>query len=48
MGNSVFEYASLTFYPILPDAAKEKYGIYDLIKYVPQEKFRLDDYLGWQ
>ena len=33
----MFEYTSLTFYPNLPDAAKEKYGIYDLIKYVSQE-----------
>ncbi len=43
-GNGVFEYASATFYPNLPRDAKEKYRIYDLIKYIPQEKFRLDDY----
>lgn len=43
-GNSVFEYASRTFYPNLPDGIKDKYHIHDLIKYVPQEMFRLEDY----
>lgn len=43
-GNKVSEYASRTFYPNLPDEVKEKYGINDLIKYVPQEMFRLGDY----
>lgn len=43
-GNSVFEYASRTFYPNLPDEIKDKYHIHDLIKYVPQEMFRLEDY----
>lgn len=43
-GNEVFEYAARTFYPNLPEEIKEKYQIHDLIKYMPQEAFRLDDY----
>ena len=43
-GNRVFEYASRTFYPNLPDVIKDKYHIHDLIKYIPQEMFRLEDY----
>ena len=43
-GNEVFEYASLTFYPNLPEEIKEKYQIHDLIKYIPKEVFRLEDY----
>ena len=43
-GNEVFEYAARTFYPNLPEEIKERYQIYDLIKYMPQEAFRLDDY----
>lgn len=43
-GNEVFEYASRTFYPNLPEEVKEKYQIHDLIKYMPQEAFRLDDF----
>ena len=43
-GNDVFEYASRTFYPNLPEEIKERYQIHDLIKYMPQEAFRLDDY----
>ena len=43
-GNEVFEYASLTFYPNLPNSAKEKYKIDDLIKHIPQDKFQLDNY----
>lgn len=43
-GNTALAYASLTFYPNLPEAIKEKYQIYDLIKRIPQEMFRLDDY----
>lgn len=43
-GNEVFEYASRTFYPNLPQEIKEKYQINDLIKYIPKEAFRLDDY----
>lgn len=31
-GNEVFEYASRTFYPNLPEDVKEKYRIHDLIK----------------
>ncbi len=42
-GNEVFEYASRTFYPNLPEEVKERYQIYDLIKYMPNEAFRLDD-----
>ena len=43
-GNKVFEYASWTFYPNLPEEIKKKYQIHDLIKYIPKEAFRLDDY----
>ena len=43
-GNEVLEYASRTFYPNLPEEIKEKYQINDLIKYMPQEMFRLNDY----
>lgn len=43
-GNRALEYASLTFYPNLPAEIREKYGIEELIKYIPQERFRLDDY----
>lgn len=43
-GNGVFEYASWTFYPNLPEEIKERYQIHDLIRYIPQEAFRLDDY----
>ena len=43
-GNDVFEYASRTFYPNLPEEIKDKYRISDLIKYIPSEIFRLEDY----
>lgn len=43
-GNRVFEYAARTFYPNLPDRIKDQYHIHDLIKYMPQELFRLEDY----
>lgn len=42
-GNAAFEYASLTFYPSLPEEVKERYGIYELIKYIPKDAFRLED-----
>ena len=43
-GNEVFEYASRTFYPNLPEEIKEGYQIHDLIKNIPKEAFRLEDY----
>lgn len=43
-GNSVFEYATRTFYPNFPDEIKDKYHIHDLIKHMPPEMFRLEDY----
>ena len=43
-GNRVFEYASKTFYPNLPDKIKDQYNIHDLIKYIPQELLKLEDY----
>lgn len=43
-GNRVFEYASRTFYINIPEAYKEKYHINDLIKNIPKELFRRDDY----
>ncbi|MDE6926818.1 MAG: hypothetical protein K2P59_16475 [Acetatifactor sp.] len=36
-GNKALEYASLTFYPNLPAEIRKKYGIDDLIKYIPKE-----------
>ena len=43
-GNEVFEYASWTFYPNLPEEIKERYQINDLIKHIPKETFKLEDY----
>lgn len=43
-GNRALEYASRTFYPRLPEEIREKYGIDALIRYVPPEMFRLEDY----
>lgn len=43
-GNKVVEYAAKTFYPNISNEFKEKYGINELIKYIPQELFQLDDY----
>ncbi|MCM1542911.1 MAG: hypothetical protein NC121_16855 [Blautia sp.] len=43
-GNRVFEYASLTFYPNLPVEIRRKYGIDDLIRHIPREMLRLEDY----
>lgn len=43
-GNEVSEYASRTFYPNIPEEIKERYQIHELIKYMPKEAFRLDDY----
>ena len=43
-GNEVSKYASRTFYPNLPEEIKERYQIHDLIKYMPKEVFRLNDY----
>ena len=43
-GNKVFEYASRTFYPNLPEEIKDIYNIHELIKYVPKDSFKLEDY----
>lgn len=43
-GNRVSEYASRTFYPNLPEEIKDQYRIHDLIKYMPPEMFRMEDY----
>lgn len=43
-GNKVFEYAAKTFYPNVPDEFKEKYGINELTKNIPQEMFQLENY----
>lgn len=43
-GNRVSEYASRTFYPNFPNKIKDKYHIHDLIQYMPQEMFKLEDY----
>lgn len=43
-GNRTMEYAAVTFYPNLPGEIRQKYHIDDLIKYMPREMFRLDDY----
>lgn len=43
-GNSALEYATLTFYPNLPENVKAKYRIYNLIQYVPENMLRLNDF----
>ncbi len=43
-GNRVSEYASRTFYPNLPEDIQDKYHIRELIKHVPQDMLRLEDY----
>lgn len=43
-GNAALEYASMTFYPNLPAEIGEKYHIPELIAYIPQDRFRLNDY----
>lgn len=43
-GNAAIEYASLTFYPNLPEDIKRKYCINDLIANIPEAMFRPDDY----
>lgn len=43
-GNGVSEYAARTFYPNLPEEIKERYNIHELIKYMPQDAFQLDNY----
>lgn len=43
-GNEAMEYASLTFYPNLPEDIKSKYHIHHLIEHIPEKMFRLDDF----
>lgn len=43
-GNQALEYAALTFYPNLPENIREKYGIDDLIRHIPKDMFRLDQW----
>lgn len=43
-GNSALEYATLTFYPNLPEQIKCKYQVHELIQNVPTEMFQLDNY----
>ena len=43
-GNDASEYASRTFYPNLPKEIQDRYHITDLIKYIPPEVFRLDNF----
>ncbi|MCM1162110.1 MAG: hypothetical protein NC412_12920 [Roseburia sp.] len=43
-GHCAIEYATLTFYPNLPDNIKEEYHIFELIQHVPETMFRLNDY----
>ena len=43
-GNEISEYAARTFYPNLPEEIMERYQIHDLIKYMPKDAFRLEDY----
>lgn len=43
-GNRAFEYASRTFYINMPEEYKQKYGVEDLIKYIPKELVCKDDY----
>ncbi len=43
-GNAAIEYASLTFYPNLPEEVKCKYHINELIEHIPSHMFQLDNY----
>ncbi len=43
-GNAAGEYASLTFYPNLPEEIKCKYHIKELIGHIPSDRFQLDHY----
>ena len=43
-GNAAMEYASLTFYPNLPEEVKCKYHVKELIEHIPSSMFQLDNY----
>lgn len=43
-GNRALGYAAWTFYPNLPAPVREKYGIDEMIKDIPREMLRLDDF----
>lgn len=43
-GNDAIQFATLTFYPNLPNDIKEKYHISELIQYVPKTMFQLNNY----
>lgn len=43
-GNAAVEYASLTFYPNLPEEVKCKYHVKELIGHIPPNMFQLDNY----
>lgn len=43
-GNEIFEYASCTFYPNMPDDARHRYHIDGLIRHMPEYMLKRDDY----
>lgn len=43
-GDTAIEYARFTFYPNLPEEKKCEYHIPELIKHIPENMLRLDDY----
>lgn len=43
-GNKAFEYASKTFYFNIPEEYREKYRINELIKFIPVETMKPNDY----
>lgn len=43
-GNTAIEYATLTFYPNLPEEVQCKYHIKELIEHIPSQLFQLDNF----
>ncbi|MCM1190736.1 MAG: hypothetical protein NC541_15785, partial [bacterium] len=43
-GNRALKYAALTFYPNLPENIRKKYGIDALLRPIPKDMFRPDQY----
>lgn len=42
--NEIFEYASYIFYPNMPDDARHRYHIDSLIRHMPEDMLKCDDY----
>lgn len=43
-GNSATEYATLTFYPNLPEEIQQKFGVWDMLQRIPENMLRKDDF----